>query len=199
MTIAPRHSAHPRPASRAARLGAVLWLAAAACRGPASFVHPNADLGAIKTVAVLPFENVTSDRVAPEKVQRIFITELLETGAFNVLEPGYVGRVLRDAKIESIASLSPEDVKELGKALKADGIFFGTVLDYSESKGSGVPAPEVTLQFKLVETGSGSTVWAITRTRSGANASARLFGIGGQSLTEVAEDLVKDSLGTLLR
>ena len=44
--------------------GFILTLALAgtvACRGPAQYVNQGADLSAVKTVAVLPFENLTSE------------------------------------------------------------------------------------------------------------------------------------------
>jgi len=151
---------------------AAALLAAAGCSSHAvtQYTHPNADLGALKSVAVLPFENLSADRTSADKVQKIFLSELLATSAFNVVEPGLVSKTLKADRVETTESLGPADFKRLGEELKADAVFTGAVVDFAEN-----------------------------RTGSGASASARLFGIGGASLTETARNLVKEELHTLVR
>jgi TolB-like protein len=163
------------------------------------YVHPNADLGAIHKVAVLPFENLTNDRTAGEKLQKVFLTELLALGVFDVVEPGQVIRELKAMRLDSLDAVGPAEVKRLGEALKADGFFFGSVVDFSETRSGSTATPQVTVQLRLVEATSGVTVWSAGRTRSGATASARLFGIGGDSLTEAARELMRQELSTLLQ
>jgi TolB-like protein len=183
----------------AVALSAALAASACATSATTKYTHPNMDLGAVKRVAVLPFENLTQDRSASEKVQKIFLTELLSLEAFDVVEPGQVTQYLRANRIDSIEGLTPTDLKKLGEALKAQGIFTGSVVDYAETRTGQTPAADVTIQLRLVEAQSGVTVWSTSRTRSGATASARLFGIGGQSLTEAARQLIKEELGTLVK
>lgn len=163
------------------------------------YLHPNADLSAIKRVAVLPFENLAQEHTAGEKVQKIFFTELLSLGAFDVVEPGQVSKLMRTEHIESIESLGPADFKKIGDALKVQGIFLGSVVDYADTRMGSTPTPDVTIQLRLVEVQSGVTVWEASRTRSGANASARLFGVGGDSLTQASRSLIKDELSTLVK
>jgi TolB-like protein len=188
------------------RLGAVAALAAAlvlpaGCTSTTTtkYTHPNMDLGAIRRVAVLPFENLAQDKAAGEKVQKIFLTELLALEAFDVVEPGQVTQLLRSSHVESIEALTPADMKKIGDSLKAQGVFIGTIVDFTETRSGQTPTPEVTIQLRLVETQTGVTVWSASRTRSGATASARLFGIGGQSLTEAARILIRDELSTLVK
>ena len=166
---------------------------------PTRYTHPNADLGALKRVAVLPFENMTQDRSAGDKVQRIFISELLSMEAFDVVEPGVVARTLKAERIENVEQLGPADLKRIGEALKAQGLFFGSVVDFAESRSGSTPAPEVTIQLRLVEAQSGVTVWTASKTRSGASTSARLFGIGGESLTQAARQLLREELRSLVK
>jgi len=163
------------------------------------YTHPNADLAALKSVAVLPFDNLSNDRTAGDKVQKIFASELLATGAFNVVEPGLVSKTLKAGHIESTESLGPVELKRLGEDLKADAVFLGSVVDFVENRAGSTPTPDVTIQLRLVECASGATVWSASRSKSGASASARLFGIGGESLTETARDLVRQELHTLVR
>lgn len=188
-----------RLAAAALACGASLVAAGCASSRTTKYLHPNVDLGAIKRVAVLPFENLTQERTAAEKTQKIFLTELLSLEAFEVVEPGQVTRELRAARIESVDALGPAELKKLGEGLKAQGIFIGAVVDYAETRSGTTPTPEVTIQLRLVETQTGVTVWSASRTRSGASASARLFGIGGQSLTESARQLIREELGTLVK
>lgn len=180
---------------------ALLLLLAVACRsgGSAPYLHPNADLGALKTVAVLPFDNLTQERAAGEKVQKIFLTELLSMGLFEVVEPGLVTKTLRAERIESAEGLAPADVQRIGKALKADALFVGTVVDFADTRTGTTPTPEVTLQARLVETQSGVTIWSSNRSRGGASLTARLFGVGGESLTEAARTLVRGQLESLTK
>ncbi len=187
--------------SRSLAAAALVLALAAACRsgGGRTYMHPNADLGSLKTVAVLPFENITQERSAGEKVQRIFLAELLSMGLFEVAEPGLVTRTLRAERVESTEALAPADIQRIGKALKADALFMGTVVDFADNRSGSTPAPEVTIQSRLVETQSGVTIWSSDRSRSGATLSARLFGVGGESLTDAARRLVRQQLRSLAK
>ncbi len=179
-------------------LAALLCVSASCKSTTTKYVHPNVDLGAIKRVAILPFENLTADRTAGEKLQKLFLTEVLSLDAFQVVEPGQVNRELKALRIESLETISAAEIKRLGEAVKADGLFFGSVVDFAETRSGATPTPQVTIALRLVECQSGVTVWSATRTTSGATASARLFGIGGQSLTEAARSVMRDELSTLV-
>ena len=187
------------------RKGLLLVFAAAAaagCRSPTTYyVHPRADLATIQKVAVMPFETMTAERAPADKVQKIFITELLASGAFEVVEPGVVLKALKEEKVESIGALTPADIVKLAKAMGANGLFFGTVVDFGDQRGGGGagPAPEITIQLRLVDGQAGATVWSASRTRNGATVGARLFGFGGESPSEVVRVLIRDELATLLK
>jgi hypothetical protein len=53
---------------------------------------PNMDFGAIQTVAVMPFINLTRDNIAAERVRDVFMTMLQATGGVYVTPPGEVAR-----------------------------------------------------------------------------------------------------------
>ncbi len=174
-------------------------LAAAGCGGPTRYVRTDADLGAITTVAVIPFENVTNDKLSAERVQRIFLTELLNRNAFQVVEPGQVLRALRRDQLDP-AALTPEDMKRLGQALKAQALFLGTVLEYDEGRtGAGPATPRVRLAFRLVDTETGTTLWSVSRVRGGATIAARLFGVGGEPASGLAQEIIRGELAALTR
>lgn len=174
-------------------------LAAEGCAHPPRYLNRSADLGAIKTVAVLPFENVTTDKLCAERLQRIFLTELLAREAFKVAEPGLVTRAMRRDQLEPSA-LTPEEIKKLGASLGAEALFMGTVLEYDEGRGGGsAPSPRVKLQLRLVDVDSGTTLWSVSREAGGATVTARLFGIGGVAASTVAEALIREELAQFAR
>ncbi|MGK2855877.1 MAG: hypothetical protein ACSLFQ_01590 [Thermoanaerobaculia bacterium] len=181
-----------------------LWLAlatlllASCASGPTRYIHPNADLGALQTVAVLPFENVSGVQGASDKVHKIFLVELLSLEAFEVVEPGRVAKVIKGESVASPDQLAPEDLKRIGSALGVDGLFLGQVIDYEDARGQG-SAPSVTIQLRLVETSSGATVWSSSQTRAGVKASTRLFGVSNDSLTETTRDVIRTQLSTLFK
>jgi len=181
---------------RAAMLIAAL-VAVAGCRTTQTrYLHKNVDLGAITKVAVMPFENLTPERTAGDKVQKIFYLELLAADVFEIVEPGQVNKIVRSSPVDT---LGPADFQRLGKELGVDAIFTGTVVDFAEGRTGTTSTPDVTVQLRLIETHSGATVWSAGQTRSGASAGTRLFGVGGESLTEAARQVVKSELGSLLK
>ena len=179
-------------------LAAAALLMAGCASAPTRYIHPNADLAALKKVAVLPFENVSGQTGASDKVHKIFLVELLSLEAFDVVEPGLVSKVLRGETAATPDALTPDDLKRIGTALGADGLFMGQVVDYADTRAQN-SAPEVTLQFRLVETASGATVWSTSQTRSGVKTSTRLFGTSSDSITETTRKLIRRQLGTLLQ
>ena len=181
---------------------AALLLLVAGCRTTRStqtrFLHKNADLAAIGKVAVLPFDNLSQDRSAGDKVQKIFYLELLSLDVFEVAEPGQVTKVIR-AGAGSLDALGANDYQKLGKDLGVEALFVGSVIDFAEGRTGTNSTPDVTIQLRLIETQTGATIWSAGQTRSGASASTRLFGVGGESLTEAARRVVKSELQTLLK
>jgi TolB-like protein len=162
------------------------------------YLHPSADLGMIKRVAVIPFENVTDDRAAGEKVTRIFFVELLAMDVFEVTEPGQTVRILR-ALPGGTEALGTAEAQRIGKELGVDGLFMGSVVDFTEARSGSSQDPRVTVQLRLVDTQTGTTIWSASQTRSRAALATKLFGVGSESLTEASRDLMRDELQTLLK
>ena len=70
-------------------LGAVASLGGAGCSGapePSTFTNPRFNFGFVERVAVLPFENLSTDRQAGARATRLMITELLASGAVDVVD-----------------------------------------------------------------------------------------------------------------
>jgi TolB-like protein len=164
--------------------------------GPSHFIRPKTDINNIKKVAVLPFENFTSDEYAGEKIRRIVITELLSRNV-DVIEPGEVTRILKELKVRSLGSIKITEIQDIGKTLGVGAVVMGSVEAFGISRGISVTYPEVTIHLMLLEASSGNIIWSVRHTIGGANFWTRHFGSEGISLSEAARKTVKEAVGTL--
>jgi TolB-like protein len=191
------------------RLPMVLLLAGAplllgGCSGTmkaTEFTNPRFNFGFLQRVAVLPFENLTNDRQAGLRATRLTLTELLATGAVDVVEPGEVQAAL--VKAVGAASgrtfnPSKEQILALGQALDVQGLIMGSVTQSENLRSGTVPIPVVTLDMRMVETETGAIVWAVTQSEKGSTMSARILGTGGEPLAETTRECVRDALATLI-
>ncbi len=178
-------------------LVAGLWLAGCGGVAPSTYVHPNYDFSNVKKVAVLPLENLTSDQTAGEKVRKIVVTELLASGVVDVVEPGQVNKALAVQNLQNPGAMSPEESKKLATALGVQLLIVGSVESYDRVQVGGVQAPEVTLTLRGVDAESGTVVWAASHTQGGATFGARLLGLTGDSLSEVARKAAHEAVVTL--
>ena len=178
--------------------GSVLLLAAG-CSSPMKYyARPDFDVARIKKIAVLPFENYTSDGFAGEKVRKAVITEMLTRG-IEVIEPGEVTRVLMELKIRSLGAISVKDIKEIEKALGVEAVMTGSVESFGISTGIAASYPEVTIQLTLLEAPSGNILWSVWRTSGGAGFWTRHFGVEGLTLGEAAKKVIRESVNTMFR
>ncbi len=163
---------------------------------PGNYIRSNAKISNIKKIAVLPFENLTTNQYADEKLRGAVIIELLSKG-FEVIEPGEVSTVLSDLGLRSIKSLTVSDMQLIGESLGVKAIMKGTVNTYGISKGISVSYPEVSLNLMLHDTTSGKIMWYVWNTTGGADFWTRHFGAEGKTLDETARKVVKNALDTL--
>jgi len=164
--------------------------------GPKHFVKKNTDTSGLKKIAVMPFENFTSDEHAGEKMRQIVLTELLSRDV-EVIEPGEITRLCRELKVKSLATISVKELQEIGKRLDAPAVMMGAVETYGTGKGVSVSYPEVTINLRLIEVSSGNIVWSVRHTSGGPDFWTRHFGSEGMSLSEAAGKVVKEAIGTL--
>lgn len=163
------------------------------------FLDTAADFGAVRRVAVLPFENLTGDGTAGEKVQQLFIIELLALEVVEVVDPGEVARVLAEEQIDDVRLVGADEVAALAERLEVQAIVLGSVQEFGMDRGAGVNSPQVSLTCRMLEADGGSALWSVAVSRKGAGAMARLFGVSGDSPTEAARKMVHDALKTLVK
>jgi TolB-like protein len=173
-------------------LAACSVVLAAGCRGPTTYVHPDADIRDMRTVAVLPFENLSGDRVAAERVRELLVAELQARGVWQVVEPGLV---VTAVSTYPTGTRTPEELKKIGESLHAEALFLGTVVTYREAQSRN--GSEVALNLRLVDARSGLTLWSSSHTRNGQGFTSNLLGLPSETPTELARRLIREELKTL--
>jgi hypothetical protein len=157
------------------------------------------DFGAVRTVAVMPFQNLAREPAGAERVRDVFATTLLATGAMYVIPQGEVQRAIARGAIQAPTALSTEDVIKLGQALKADALITGVVREYGEVRAGTASANVVALSVQMVETATGKVVWSASSTKGGVSVGDRLLGTGGTPMNLVTEAAVDDLIDKLFR
>lgn len=176
------------------------WALAACGHGSReTYQDRNMDFGAIKSIAVMPFTNLSRDNLAGERVRDVFSTMLLATGAVYVVPYGEVARNVAKAGIGSPATPSVEEVVRLGTMLKAEAIIVGTVKEYGEVRSGTASGNVVSMSVQLFETATGKVVWSGATTKGGVSFKDRLLGGGGEPLNDATEAAVDDLLGKMFR
>ena len=94
----------------------LLLIVLVGCAGDDVFFEPNMDFGSVQSVAVLPFQNLTSADEAAERVRDTFMGMLLATGALYVLPPGEVAR----GHVEAPQISTGRSVRRTGQAAEHD-------------------------------------------------------------------------------
>ncbi len=187
-------------ATATTKLAPVIGLAlAAGCASGHRYLDPNMDFGSVKTVAVLPFTNLSRENAAAERVRDVFTSMLLASNVLAVVPPGEVQSALSKVGVASPTTPATEDVVKLGKALKADAVITGTLREYGEVRSGSTAGNVISLGVQMFETTSGKLVWSADTTKGGVSMADRLLGSSGAPMNEVTEAAVDDLLGKLLK
>lgn len=148
--------------------GAVLW---AGCGGSRSFVHPQTDIGFYKKLGVVTFRNLTGDRFAGQKMTSSFVTELLLSKKFDVVEPGEFERIVADVLKGTAGSeeqeLNAEQLKAIGEKAGVQGVIEGEVREFQMTRIGSEDFPLISLAIKLVDAPSGQVIWMSSYTAKG--------------------------------
>jgi len=182
-------------------LWSLLLLSASCAPAVTSSVYrdPNMDFGAIQTVAVMPFQNLSRESVAADRVRDVFINGLLSTGAVYVLPVGEVARGVARAEIQAPATPSPEEIVKLAANVKAQAVIAGVVREYGEVRSGSSTAGAISISVQMLEGQTGKTVWTASSTRGGITVWDRLFGGGGRPMNDVTRDAVNDVIQKLFK
>jgi len=131
--------------------------------GPRIYLNPEADMSFYQKVGVVPFINLTSDRFSGEKMTTTFLTELLITKKFDVVERGEFDHIVSQARAKTGGSISEEltsdQLKAIGEQAGVKGIIEGVVKEYEIIRLGQGSYPLITFSAKLVDAPTGKVVW----------------------------------------
>ena len=168
------------------------------CAGPMSYIHPTSDLTYIKTVAIVPFQNLTKEKHAEGKLMNVVATEILRRGIFDVVEFGEVDKVLNEEGIrKEKGAISKSVAERAGKRLNVEAFIVGAVEEYGMLRAGSSSYPEVSASLKLIDAKSYKILWEATHSVKGTSILDRLFGIGKKSSSDLCRELVEEMFDTL--
>jgi polysaccharide biosynthesis protein PelC len=163
-----------------------------------TFLHPDFDFSFVEKIAVIPFENLSSDQGAGARSSRFFNSALLSSDAFGIVEPGEVTKVLATHSLVRTAELTQEQIITIGKELGVQGLFLGSVNESTSLRTGSTNVSVVTIVIRLVETETGTTVWSATNSADSQTFWSTFFGTGQKSISEVTRICIDGCLETLL-
>jgi len=139
------------------------------------FVESDSTIDNIKTVAVMPFENLTKFPDAGEIVAELFTTELYQSTHFKIMDRNQAKRIMREKKITPPQVIDRRFAQKIGETLEVDGVFFGSVSEYwyrleQKKRRQAGEEPAVGVNARLVDGESGNGVWASSHSRSSHDA-----------------------------
>jgi len=187
-----------RPVTMALVLTSLSWLGCAGKINTTKFTNPNFDFGFVERIAVLPLENLAADNQAGERATRMLITELLASGAVDVVEPGEVMAALSRVP-GSHTTPNNEQVIKLGEMLKVQAVISGSVAQSETIRSGNVTVPVVTLDLHMLETETGTPVWAATQTERGSGVGTAILGTGTEPISQTTRRCVRRAIRTLIR
>jgi len=170
-----------------------------ACATTDIYRDPNMDFGAIQTIAVMPFLNLTRDNIAGERVRDVFINKLLSTGAVYVLPIGEVARGIARADIQNPAAPSQEEVVRLSGLIKVQAVVTGVVKEYGEVRSGTTSGNTISMSLQMVEGTIGKVVWTASTTKGGISIWDRLLGGGGRPMNDTTDKAVNDLINKLFK
>ena len=162
-----------------------------------NYHDPEMDFSALRTVAVMPFANLTNDKLAGQRVRDTFMTSLMSTGVVYVIPAGEIDRGILRIKLANPISPSSEDIAKLSSIVKADAVITGVVREFGLVRSGQASAGVISMSMQLTESQSRKVVWTASTTQGGISTLDRLFGGGGRPMNEVTEQAVNDIIKKL--
>lgn len=188
-----------------AALPAVLLVIAAgvgACAAPARlFVNADADMSYYRRIAVLPFDNLSGDRFAGARVTRAFVTELVISGRYEIVEPEEYRVALAaiggEANVQGQYDLAK--LQDGARRVQATGILRGAVTEYQMIRAGSDQVPAVGFDVELVDVATGQIVWRLSASKKGHGRLPLVGGPNTRTLASVAQEACMEAVARLER
>jgi TolB-like protein len=146
-------------------------------------------------IAVLPFDNLTSQDQVSAKVTELFQTLMTIRHTFRLAEASQVQEALHRHRIRSAVLLSEAQMDTLAAELNIQYIISGSVLEYTETDNAYLgKVPQVSFNSRMIDCRTKQTVWTGVSNDSGDRKEI-LFGIG---VTRSADELARQMIESLV-
>ena len=162
-----------------------------------NYHDPEMDFSALRTLAVMPFANLTTDKLAGQRVRDTFMTSLMATGVVYVIPAGEIDRGILRTKLANPITPSSEDIAKLSSIVKADAVITGVVREYGLVRSGQASAGVISMSMQMTESQSRKVVWTAATTQGGISTLDRLFGGGGRPMNEITQQAVNDIIQKL--
>ncbi len=128
----------------------------------------------LKSIAVLPFENLTTEPTASQLFTDLLRKELKRKGWVRLVPQEVIEEYLAKRRIRYTGAITRLHARQMGKELDVDAILLGSVnLFYDDAMGD----IHAGLSVRIVSTIDGSIIWADSRSLTGGDF-ITLFGLG---------------------
>jgi curli biogenesis system outer membrane secretion channel CsgG len=148
-------------------------------------------------IAVLEFKNKADNQWwwhgGAEAAQDVFVTELVKSGKFRVMEREQLAAIMQEKNLALSGDIDPKTAMKIGKMLGVNYLLAGAVTEYGQ-EGSSAHAPSVgrlpgfsagkktfvaAMNARLIEVNTGEIVWADEARGEDSNVRVSVGGFGG--------------------
>jgi curli biogenesis system outer membrane secretion channel CsgG len=142
-------------------------------------------------IAVLEFKNKADNQWwyhgGAEAAQDVFVTELVKSGKFRVVEREQLEALMQEKNLSLSGDVDPKTAVRIGKLLGVNYLLTGAVTEYGTTDvsggGGGVFAGKrkfvAALNARLIDTSTGEVVWADEASQEESSVKVSVFGVGG--------------------
>ena len=150
-----------------------------------------ADKSTKPRLAVLEFKNKADNqwwyKGGAEAAQDVFVTELVKSGKYRVVEREQLEALMREKNLTLSGDVDPSTAIRIGKLLGVNYLLAGAVTEYGNTNvgggGFGVSAGKkkfvAAMNARLIDTSTGEIVWADEARAEEASIKVSVFGVGG--------------------
>lgn len=162
----------------------------------ASYV-PDPNVQYVMRIAMLPFDNITSDTNATDKMHDTLLTYLLHTQIIGVVDPDIVEQTLFDQKVRKTTQITPKIGRDIKQALRVDALLAGKITAYQVDSAGGDSIPVIAINARLLDPDTMDIIWSMSFVRKGNDKSV-LFDIGRIDTLSDLSQLVANDLASSL-
>jgi curli biogenesis system outer membrane secretion channel CsgG len=142
-------------------------------------------------IAVLEFKNKADNQWwyhgGAEAAQDVFVTELVKSGKFRVVEREQLEALMKEKGLTLSGDVDPSTAVRVGKLLGVNYLLTGAVTEYGNTSvgggGGGVFAGKkkfvAALNARIIDTSTGEIAWADEASQEETSVKVSVFGYGG--------------------